>query len=78
MTVDAEPRRSRRGLMTAALGVVIAAVATAVAAAVAIVRLRRQDGTRISMSITIDRPVSEVFAFVSRRRGDAGAACRPA
>ena len=68
MTVDTEPRRSRRGLMTAALGVVIAAVATAVAAAVAVVRLRRQDPTRISMSITIDRPVSEVFAFVSDAR----------
>ncbi len=41
---------------------------TAVAAVVAIGRLRRQDGTRISMSITIDRPVSEVFAFVSDAR----------
>ena len=66
MTIDAEPRRSRRGLLTAALGLVIAAVATAVAAA--IVRLRREDGTRITMSITIDRPVDEVFAFVSDAR----------
>ena len=66
MTVDTEPRRSRRGLLTAALGVVIAAVATTVAAA--IVRLRREDGTRITMSITIDRPVDEVFAFVSDAR----------
>jgi uncharacterized protein YndB with AHSA1/START domain len=66
MTVDAEPRRSRRGLLTAALGVVIAAVATAVAAA--IVRLRREDGTHITLSITIDRPVDEVFAFVSDAR----------
>jgi uncharacterized protein YndB with AHSA1/START domain len=67
MTVDNESRRSRRGLLTAGVGGVVAAVVTAVGAAT-IVRLRRQDGTDINMSITIDRPVSEVFDFVSDAR----------
>jgi len=63
MTVDTEPQGSRRGLLAAVI-----AVAAAVAAAVAIVRLRRQEGLHINMSITIDRPVGEVFAFVSDAR----------
>ena len=67
MTVDSEPRRSRRRLLTAGLGGVAAAVVTAVAAAT-VVRLRRRSGIDFDMSITIDRPVSEVFAFVSDAR----------
>lgn len=67
MTADTEPRRSRRGLLIVALGGVIAAVAAAAVAA-AITRLKRHDGTHVTMGVTIDRPVDEVFAFVSDAR----------
>ena len=64
MTIEMEPRPSGRGRLVAMIG---AAVATLVAAG-AMIRLRNAADTHIRMSVTIDRPVGEVFAFVADAR----------
>lgn len=64
MTIETEPPRSRRGLRIAAFAAGIAAFS----AIVAIVRLRAVDNATIRLSLIIDRPVDEVFAFVSDAR----------
>jgi uncharacterized protein YndB with AHSA1/START domain len=61
MTVDTEPQGSRRGILIIGLGAAIAALT----AMVAIVRRSLEREVRIRMSVTIDRPIGEVFDFVS-------------
>ena len=65
MTVETEPQGSRRGILVIGLGVAIVALAAVTAAVVAIVRRSLEREVRIQVSTTIDRPVSEVFDFVS-------------
>ena len=66
MTVEEPTPRSRRGPSAAATGVIIAAVADIAAA----VRLAGRRGTRVALSMHIDRSVPDVFAFVSDTRHD--------
>jgi len=58
MTVEEPMPRSRRGPLAAAVGAVIAVTASA------------QRGTRVAMSLHIDRSTPDVFAFISDTRHD--------
>jgi uncharacterized protein YndB with AHSA1/START domain len=68
MTVEEPMPRSRRGLLAAAVGAVIAVTASAIVIAAA--RRARQRGTRLTMHTHIDRSVPDVFAFISDTRHD--------
>lgn len=65
MTIETPPPQEERRLPLGLLGVI--AVALAIVAAV-VARIRASHQTLVSMSITIERPPSEVFAFVSDAR----------
>lgn len=64
MTVETEPQGSRRGILAIGLGIMIAAVT----AVIAMARRSMDREVRIQMSLTIDRPVDEVFDFVADAR----------
>lgn len=64
MTVETEPHGSRRGILAIGLGLVIAALA----AVMAMGRRSLDREVRIGTSLTIDRPVDEVFDFVADAR----------
>jgi uncharacterized protein YndB with AHSA1/START domain len=68
MTVEEPMPRSRRGPLAAAVGAVIAVTTSAIVIAAA--RRARQRGTRLAMSLHIDRSVPDVFAFVTDTRHD--------
>lgn len=68
MTVEEPTPQSSRGPLAIVVGAIIAA--TAIAIVVAAARLARQRGTRVAMSMHIDRSVPDVFAFVTDTRHD--------
>ena len=68
MTVEEPTPQASRGPLAIAVGAIIAA--TAIAMVVAAARLARQRGTRVAMSLHIDRSAPDVFAFISDTRHD--------
>ena len=68
MTVEEPTPQASRGPLAIAVGAIIAA--TAIAIVVAAARLARQRGTRVAMSLHIDRSAPDVFAFISDTRHD--------
>ena len=64
MTVETEPQGSRRGILAIGLGLAIAALT----AAIAMARRSMEREARIQMSLTIDRPIDEVFDFIADAR----------
>ena len=70
MTVEEPTPQGSRGPLAIAVGAVIAATAIAIAIVVAAARLARQRGTRVAMSLHIDRSAPDVFAFISDTRHD--------
>lgn len=59
---DMQPRSRRRFPLVVIGGIIMAALA------IGYLRRRAARGTHVALSITIDRPVSEVFAFVGDAR----------